>query len=162
MKTTQKFAVLILLSIFSVGIEIQAQDMKMPADHIMVMPSDIKWSDAPPALPPGAKVAVIEGDPKVAGLFTMRVKIPANYTIMPHYHPADEHITIIKGSFNMGLGEKFDKKIAREMPTGGFAVMLMGTRHFAFTKEETIVQIHGMGPWNIIYVNPADDPRNKK
>ena len=162
MKTTQKIAVMVLLSIFSVGTNIQAQDMKMPADHIMVMPNDIKWLDAPPSLPPGAKLAVIEGDPKAAGLFTMRIKVPANYMIMPHWHPADEHVTVIKGSFYMGLGEKFDKKTAKEIPTAGFAVMLMGTRHFAFTKEETIVQIHGMGPWGITYVNPADDPRNKK
>lgn len=162
MKTTQKIAVLILLSIFSVVPKLQAQDMKMHTDHIMVMPNDIKWSDAPPAFPPGAKIAVIEGDPKAAALFTMRIKIPANYTIMPHWHPADEHVTVIKGSFYMGLGEKFDKKTAKEIPTGGFAVMIMGTKHFAFTKEETIVQVHGMGPWGITYVNPADDPRNKK
>jgi quercetin dioxygenase-like cupin family protein len=162
MKAKQKIAALILLGIFSVVTQVQAQDMKMPADHIMVMPNAIKWGDAPPSLPPGAKVAVLEGDPKAAGLFTMRIKIPANYRIMPHSHPADEHVTVIKGTFYMGLGEKFDKKTAKEIPTGGFAMMNTGTRHYAFTKGECIIQLHGMGPWGIIYVNPADDPRNKK
>ncbi|OFX56553.1 MAG: cupin [Bacteroidetes bacterium GWA2_30_7] len=128
----------------------------------MVMPNDIKWVDAPPSLPPGAKAAVIEGDPKSTGLFTMRIKLPANYMIMPHSHPADEHITVIEGSFYMGLGEKFDEKKVKEIPLGGFAVMNKGTHHFAMTKKECIIQLHGMGPWGIIYVNTADDPRNKK
>lgn len=131
-------------------------------DHIMVMPTDIKWSDAPPSLPPGARVSVIEGDPSKEGLFTMRIKLPANYRIQPHSHPADEHITVIDGSFYMGMGEKFDEKTAREIPAGGFAVMNTGTRHYAFTKREAVIQLHGTGPWGINYVNPADDPRNKK
>jgi len=164
MKVKHKVAVLILLGIFSV-VKLQAQMPGMtqtPADHIMVMPADIKWVDAPPSLPPGAKAAVIEGDPKAVGLFTMRIKLPADYMIKPHWHPADEHITVIEGSFYMGVGEKFDEKAAKEIPTGGFAVMLTGTRHYAFSKKECIIQLHGMGPWGINYVNPADDPRNKK
>ena len=162
MKAKQKIAVMILLGIFSAVTMVQAQMPSMHADHIMVMPNDIKWGDAPPSLPPGAKAAVIEGDPKAAGLFTMRIKLPANYMIMPHSHPADEHVTVIKGSFYMGIGEKFDENAAKKIPTGGFAVMNTGTRHYAFTKKECIIQLHGMGPWGIIYVNPADDPRNKK
>lgn len=162
MKAKQKIAALILLGIFSAVTQVQAQMTKMPADHVMIMPGDIKWIDGPPSLPPGAKSAVIEGDPKVAGLFTMRVKLPANYMVMPHYHPADEHVTVIEGFFYMGLGEKFDEKAAKEIPIGGFAVMTTGTRHYAFTRKGCIVQLHGMGPWGITYVNPADDPRNKK
>lgn len=162
MRSKRKIAVLILIGIFSVVTRVQAQITPMPGDHIMVMPNDIKWVDAPPALPPGAQAAVIEGDPKVAGLFTMRIKLPANYKIMPHSHPANEHITVIEGSFYMGLGEKFDEKAAKQIPAGGFAMMNAGTRHYAFTEMESIIQLHGMGPWDIIYVNAADDPRNKK
>ncbi len=162
MKAKQKIAALILSGIFSTVTQVQAQMTHMPADHIMVLPGDIKWVDAPPSLPPGAKAAVIEGDPKVAGLFTMRIKLPAIYKIMPHSHPADEHVTVIEGSFYMGVGEKFDKQAAKKIPAGGFAVMNTGTRHYAFTKKECIIQIHGMGPWAINYVNAADDPRNKK
>ncbi len=162
MKSQQKIAALMLLSIFSLITRIQAQMTHKSSDHIMVMPNDIKWVDGPASLPPGSKAAVIEGDPKKAGLFTMRLKIPANYMIMPHSHPADEHITVIIGSFYMGVGENFDKKTAREIPTGGFAVMIVGTRHFAFARKECIIQLHGMGPWDIKYVKASDDPRNKK
>jgi len=161
MKKKQQLAVLILLGIFSVVKQVQAQVTHM-ADHVMVMPDSITWIDSPPGLPPGAKLAVIDGDPKVAGLFTMRAKFPANYKVMPHWHPADEHVTILEGSLYMGIGEKVDENTAKEIPTGGFGVMNTGTRHYAFTKKECVLQLHGMGPWGITYVNPADDPRNKK
>lgn len=162
MKAILKIAALILLGIFSTVTQVQSQEMKMHTDHIMVMPNAIKWGNTPPGLPPGSKAAVIEGNPNVAGLFTMRAKIPANYKIMPHWHPADEHITVIKGSCYMGIGDKFDRKTAKMMPTGAFAVMKTGTHHYFFTKEECIIQLHGKGPWGITYINPADDPRNKK
>jgi len=162
MKAKQKLAALILIGIFSLVTRVQSQMTHMPADHIMVMPDDITWLDAPASLPPGAKAAVIEGDPKAVGLFTMRIKLPANYMIKPHSHPADEHVTVIAGSFYMGVGEKFDETAGKKIPKGGFAVMITGTRHFAFTKKKCIIQLHGMGPWGINYVNAADDPRNKK
>ena len=154
-----------LLAIFSAGALVLAQNMQMaqmPANHIMVMPDDIKWGDPGPGLPPGAQAAVLEGNPKEAGLFTMRLKVPAGWKVMPHRHPADEHVTVIEGSCYMGLGEKFDEKTATTMPTGAFAVMKTGTVHYFFTKKPCIVQVHGMGPWGITYINPADDPRNKK
>lgn len=131
-------------------------------DHIMLTEPELKWVDGPPALPPGAKLAVLEGDPAQPGLFTMRIKVPANYKVPPHWHPADEHVTVISGGFFMGLGEKFDEKGMKELPPGGFAVMATGTRHFAMTKKEAVVQVHAMGPWGINYVNPADDPRQAK
>ena len=159
MKLQNKIAVLMLLCIAGAVTNLKAQ---VSSDHIIVVPNDIKWVDAPPSLPRGAKFAVIEGDPGVAGLFTMRVKIPADYKIMPHTHPADEHVTIIEGSAFMGLGDKFDEAAAHKLPEGGFAVMKTGTVHYFFTKNECIIQIQGMGPWGIKYVNPADDPRNKQ
>lgn len=130
-------------------------------DHIMVKPETVKWMDGPPSVPAGAKFAVIEGDPKIAGLFTMRLWFPAGYKIPAHWHPADEHVTVISGTFLMGLGDKFDSEKLQALPVGSFAVMLTGTKHFAMTKEETVVQLHGMGPWGINYVNPDDDPRKK-
>lgn len=111
-------------------------------DHIMVMPENIKWIDGPPSLPPGAKFSIIEGDPKVAGLFTMRLWFPAGFKIPAHWHPADEHVTVISGTFLMGLGDKFDSEKLQPMPAGSFGVMLTGTKHFAMTKVETIVQLH--------------------
>ena len=129
--------------------------------HILVTPGDIQWTEGPGSLPAGSRMAVIEGDPKSPGLFTMRLKLPADYRIQPHWHPADEHVTVISGTFNMGRGDKFDASLGKALPTGSFSVMPAKTNHFAFTKEETVVQVHGMGPWGITYVNPADDPRKK-
>lgn len=159
MKAIQKTTVVILLGIFSLVVQVQAQDMKMAGDHIMIMANDIMWMAAPPGLPPGSQAAVIEGNPGAAELFTMRAKIPANYKIMPHWHPADEHITVLEGSCYMGMGDKFDEKTATKMTTGAFAVMKTGTHHYFYAKEACIIQLHGMGPWGITYVNPADDPR---
>jgi len=162
MKLKQIIVGLILLCVSSAATEVKAQMKEMPSDHIMALPNEIKWGDAPPALPPGAKAAVIEGDPRVAGLFTMRIKVPAGYKIMPHWHPADEHVTVLEGSCYMGLGDKLDEKAATEMPTGAFAVMKTGTHHYFFANKECTIQLHGIGPWGITYVNAADDPRNKK
>ena len=129
--------------------------------HVMVVPKDLKWADAPPSLPKGAKVAVLEGDPTKEGPFTMRAEVPAKYKIMPHWHPAIEHVTVISGELYMGAGETLDEKAAMKLVAGGFAVMPVKHVHYAFTKgKKATIQIHGIGPWGITYVNPADDPRN--
>jgi quercetin dioxygenase-like cupin family protein len=131
------------------------------ADHVMMKPQEIKWGDAPPSLPAGAKAAVLYGDPTAAGPFGMRLKIPAKYKIAPHFHPQDENVTIISGTFMMGTGDDAKGKMMSLEP-GSFARMKAGTHHFARADKEAIVQINGIGPWGITYVNPADDPRNKK
>jgi len=130
--------------------------------HVMFTPSTVSWAAAPPSLPPGAQAAVLQGDPSKAGPFTMRLKAPDGYRIAPHYHPADEHVTVLQGALTVGMGEKVDMTAARELTAGSFAVMPAGARHFASTKGETILQLHGIGPWGITYVNAADDPRNNK
>ena|SRR5687768_15565826 len=133
----------------------------MSAGHKFVMPADLKWT-APPSLPRGAKMAIVEGDLTKPGSFAFRVMLPANYRIPPHFHPADERVTVLKGTFYMGRGEKFNASAARALPAGGFTSMPAGMRHFAFSKQGCVVQVHGMGPWGITYVNPDDDPRKKK
>jgi quercetin dioxygenase-like cupin family protein len=139
-----------------------AADEKAPNEHRAFSLAEIKWVDGPPSLPPGAKMAILEGDPKHEGLFTMRLKVPAGYKIPPHTHPAVEHVTVISGTAYFGMGEKFDQSAAQEMPAGGFIFMPAQMKHFAWMKGETVVQVHGVGPWQINYVNPADDPRNAK
>lgn len=136
--------------------------LPLAADHIMLKAGDLKWAAGPASLPPGSQVAVLEGDLASEGIFTARLRLPANYRIPAHWHPAFEHVTVISGSFWMGLGDKFDEAVLHEIPAGGFAVMSPGQRHFAATKGETVIQLHGMGPWQIYYVNPADDPRAAK
>jgi len=128
--------------------------------HMMATPDQLKWADVP-SLPAGAKIAVIEGPLSEAVPFTLRLKLPANYQIPAHWHPAIEHVTVISGTFNMGTGDKLDRAKTMALSAGGVAIMQIKTNHFAWTKEETIVQVHGVGPWAINYVNPADDPRKK-
>ena len=141
--------------------------------HVIVTPADLKWVDAPPGLPPGAKMAVLEGDPTKKGNFTVRLQAPADYKVPPHTHPTAEHITVISGTMNFGAGEKFDEaagkvrahdRIApgKESPMGSYVIMPAGMKHYAWSSGEAIIQIHAMGPFEIKYVNPADDPRNAK
>ena len=120
---------------------------------------DIKWVDGPPSLPKGASIAVLEGDPTKEGPFVFRVKVPDGYRIPPHTHPKTERVTVISGTFHIGMGETFDQKVARAMPVGTYGHWAPGMKHFVWVKGETIVQFHGDGPWTINYVNPADDPR---
>jgi quercetin dioxygenase-like cupin family protein len=130
------------------------------ADHLMVSADELKWADVP-SLPSGAKLAVIEGPLNEAKPFTMRIKLPPNYKLPAHYHSAIEHVTVINGTFHMGTGDMLDTKATKPLGAGAVAIMQPGTRHFAWTNEETIVQVHGVGPWTITYVNPADDPRKQ-
>jgi quercetin dioxygenase-like cupin family protein len=131
--------------------------------HVIVaLPGSIAWGPAPDILPAGARLGVVEGDPTKSGTYTMRLWMPAGYRLPPHTHPADEHVTVITGTFYVGMGEKFDTTKATELPTGTFAALAPGVRHFAFTRAETVIQLHGIGPWQLSYINPADDPRNRK
>ena len=136
-------------------------DVKVP-DHQFIPAADLKWVDAPPSLPPGAKVAIVSGNPAKPGPFTMRIKLPADYKIAPHFHPAVEHVTILSGTVNFGAGDEFDASKTTPLGPGSFAVMQTGVKHFLWTKEEVIVQNHAVGPWGVTYANPADDPRTKK
>ena len=167
MKKQQTCAVIVLAAVLLCAIGVSGEEPTNPAaamlkSHIMVTPADIKWGECPAAIPPGAQCAVVEGDPKAAdALFAYRIKCPDGYRIAPHFHPADEHLVVLSGVFNMGLGSKFDEGAGRAMPTGSFMVMPKGAHHFAWTKGETIVQVYAIGPWGLTYVNPKDDPRNR-
>jgi hypothetical protein len=128
--------------------------------HTIVTPGDLKWADVP-SLPPGAKLAVIEGPLNEAVPFTMRIQVPANYQIPAHWHPAIEHVTVISGAVNMGMGDKFDRSKTKALSVGSVAIMQPKMNHFLWTDQAAVVQVHGVGPWAINYVNPADDPRKK-
>ncbi|MEA3153172.1 MAG: hypothetical protein QOK44_761 [Betaproteobacteria bacterium] len=128
--------------------------------HIAVAPQDLKWA-AVPSLPPGAQISVIEGPMNKSVPFTVRIKFPANYRLPAHWHNNIEHITVLSGTLHMGIGDKFDATKTTPLAPGWVSIMQPATNHFAWTKEETIAQVHGMGPWEVTYVNPADDPRKK-
>jgi quercetin dioxygenase-like cupin family protein len=119
----------------------------------------LTWVDGPPALPKGGQMAILTGDPRQPGPFTLRSKLPAGYFIPPHWHPTAEHVTVISGELSVGMGDKLDPAAMQDMKAGSFAVMAPEMRHYVRTKTEVILQVHGTGPFTITYVNPADDPR---
>jgi len=125
-------------------------------------PDQLEWGAAPDGLPPGALLAVMSGDPTKAGLFTIRLRFPPGYKVMPHRHPSDEMVTIIAGELSLGMGDRFRDKKAASLVRGGYAVAPANMSHFAFTKEGATVQITAVGPFQITYVNPRDDPRRKR
>jgi len=129
--------------------------------HVMLAPDDVRWGPAPPSLPSGAMLAVVEGKPSEPGPFTMRLKFPAGFKVAPHSHPAIEHLTVLSGTINFGMGDRFDAGKLMPMREGSFIVMPVGTNHFVETREETVIQVHGVGPWGVKYVNPEDDPSKR-
>ena len=136
---------------------------KGPAtQHVMLAPSAVTWGEAPPSLPPGARMAVVSGDPSQAQPFVIRAQMPAGYRIPPHWHPTDEHVTVLSGTVSLGMGEKFDQSALKDVPTGGYFVAPAEMRHFFMTRTAATIQVHGMGPFAVNYVNPADDPSQQQ
>lgn len=121
----------------------------------------LKWMDGPPGLPAGAKFAVVSGDPGKEGMFTVQIKMPASYAVPPHHHPTDERVSVVKGVLGYGMGDKLDQDHAGTLNHGYHVVMQAGMNHWVFTHEATTVQVSGMGPFQITYVDPKDDPRTK-
>ncbi len=128
---------------------------------ITASPDALKWGPQPPALPPGGQIAVISGDPSKPEPYVLRAKLPAGYTVAPHTHPTDENVTVISGTFHFAMGDKLDKKKGETIKAGGFFRAEKGMQHYAWASAPSVIQVHGIGPFDITYVNPADDPRNK-
>lgn len=123
----------------------------------------LKWMDGPPGLPSGTKIAVVSGDPGKSGMFTIQIKMPANYAVPPHHHPTDEMLRVRSGMLNYGMGDKVDKAAAGKLNDPGYHVTLKADmNHWVFTTEPTLVEVSGMGPFQIIYADPKDDPRGAK
>jgi hypothetical protein len=130
-----------------------ADDMKMPTNS-----GDLKWGPAPAALPKGAEITVLSGDPSKDGLYVVRLKVPDGYKIPAHNHPTTEYVTVISGNFHLGMGDKLDEKNGIELTAGGYGEALAKMNHYAWASSPSVVQVHGQGPFAITYVNPADDP----
>ena len=121
----------------------------------------IKWGPAPAVFPAGARLAVLAGDPFQNGEYTVRLDMPDGYTIAPHWHPTDEYVTVMQGTFLIGMGDKADFTKPVTLAPGGFITAPANAHHYARAKGHTVVQVHGMGPFTLTYVNPADDPQKK-
>jgi quercetin dioxygenase-like cupin family protein len=157
-------AVLGFLAVF-VGSAACAQDKGGTggdAGHVIVRADAIKWAPAPPGLPPGSQLHVLVGDPGKVGPFVLRARMPDGYKVPPHWHPGEESVTVLKGAMLIGMGEKFDRPKMEQLAAGSFVHMPKGMRHYVVAKGKTVIQVHGIGPFDITYVNPADDPRKKE
>jgi quercetin dioxygenase-like cupin family protein len=155
--TKAAFAILMISAFAVAAVPAAGDTMK---DHTVVSSEQVKWGPAPASIPAGAEAAVLYGDPSKDGLFALRLKLPPGYHIPPHWHPKPEIVTVISGTFRLGMGEAADQGKAEALPAGSFFAFPPGMAHYAYADEETVVQLNSTGPWGLTYVNPKDDPRN--
>ena len=129
-------------------------------EHHLVVPAEkVQWAPAPPFLPPGAQITVVEGNPAEKGPVTLRLKFPAGYVIAPHWHTMAERITVLSGTFNVGAGDALDRSGSQALNAGGFVMLPSKMHHYAWVKTPTVVQVSLDGPFDIFYINPSDDPQ---
>ena len=162
MYTSGKATAMALAAIILAALASSALAQGTGGKEIFINSKDLKWGDAPPSVPKGAKIAVLQGDPGKAGPFVMRLMLPAGYKLPPHWHSQDESLTVISGTFYLGTGDKLEASKAHALTAGGFHALTAADHHYAFAKTPTVVQVNGMGPFNIVYLDPADDPQNAK
>ncbi|MGH9524020.1 MAG: cupin domain-containing protein [Terriglobales bacterium] len=159
---------------FSLGLAIvgllcfAGQFLHVKAQHSQTHPKNtfhadaIAWGAAPPFLQPGAQFALLEGDPGAKdGEYTIRLKMPDGYKIAPHWHPLRENVTVISGTFKLGMGDSFNDSKMATFHAGDFGYLDPSMHHYAMASGETIVQVHGKSPFQINYINRQDDPRVK-
>jgi quercetin dioxygenase-like cupin family protein len=161
MKTILVSALAILLAI-SFSSTLSSAEETQSGEMRLYPPTTIEWKAGPAALPPGAKMAALEGDPTKEGPFVVRFQFPDGYHVPPHTHPKTERVTVISGTLYLATGEALDRNSAKKLPAESFGYWPAGMKHTAWSEGETVIQLHGIGPWQINYVNPANDPRNAK
>lgn len=124
-------------------------------------PANLKWMDGPPGLPSGAQMAVVSGDPGKKGMFTVRIKMPADYAVPAHHHPTDEKVSVVTGKIGYGMSDKLDREKAKSLSPGNRLTMKAGMNHWVFATRPAVIQVSAMGPFQIVYADPKDDPRGK-
>jgi hypothetical protein len=148
-----RFVVLVAIALVACGAVTLAQ---------LQSPAEAKWGPAPPMLPAGAQIAVLSGDPSKPAPYSVRLRFPAGYKIPAHSHPTDENVVVTTGGLYIGMGDKLDPAGGKMIGAGGYGLAPSGMNHYAYTKAATTIVLYGQGPVEFKYVNPADDPRNKK
>jgi quercetin dioxygenase-like cupin family protein len=155
------YLTLMLAFVFGTAWQI-SQKVVRAEERSAFTPNAIPWGPAPPFLPAGAQVAVIEGNPAAnTGDYTLRVKIPDGYRFPPHWHPLRENVTVISGTFLVGMGDTFDTSKMGSFPAGSFAYLDPDMHHYAMASGEVVIQVHGQAPFQIHYINSQDDPTKK-
>ena len=158
--TLLMITVLVCLAVFGAVGRASHPAVKSDAgsSHSIVKPDSLKWG---PFIGP-SQMALVFGDPSQAGPFVVRIKSPAGTTIAAHWHPTDENLTVLEGKFAIGMGDVFDAGKLTIMEREDYIQMPAKMHHFAKAVTDTVVQVHGMGPFAVTFVNPADDPRPKQ
>ncbi len=148
------------LSVASLAMSLAAAAGPVSAQstHVLVPADQVQWGPAPPVFPSGAQIAVLEGNPSGKGPVTLRLRFPANYSLPAHWHSMTERVTVLSGVLHVGMGDKLDRQASQGLEPGGFVSLPAAMRHFAWTATPTVVQVNLEGPFDIFYVNPADNP----
>jgi len=134
-------------------------NMQKSSLPIIITPNNLEWASFD-AFPPGAKAAILAGDPRKAGYFMLRIKIPANYKILPNWQTATVYVTVLAGKYKIGVGDTFNSKNGKTLPSAGSVIIPANAHLYFWTTKGTVLEVHGIGPWDIHYINSADDPRN--
>ena len=157
-----------LFFVFCVGLTVGfgvrgaiADEHESPVGYAAYTPDTMQWMDEPGRLPPGAKLAVLAGDPTREGPFTFRLKMPDAYPVPHHWHPKAETITTVSGTLHMGTGETADKDDVMALTAGSFISIDAEVKHYGWTEGETVIQVSSDGPFVVHYVNPEEDPANE-
>lgn len=150
------------LATLALGLTFTSATATAQSTHTLVPADKVQWGPAPPVLPAGAQISVLEGNPSEKGAVTLRLKFPANYNIPAHWHSMTERITVLSGTFHMGMGDKLDRQASQTLEAGGFVSLPGSMRHFAWTATPTVVQINLEGPFDLFYFNPSDDPQKRQ
>lgn len=157
-----KFLPVFLISVLMLAGCLAHDEMRLGPDrHLAYEADEIEWVEGPASLEPGAEMAILEGDPSERGMFTLRFKLPDGFRISPHWHPNYERVTVLSGTFHLGMGERFDPETAQALPAGSYTTMPPEMVHYAVAEGETVIQLTSIGPWLIHYINPEDDPRTR-
>ena len=161
MMTFRPFLTIAVLAVATSAVSMSLRVLAAEAHHTAVSGDALKWGPAPPSLPPSAQAAILLGSPAKEGPFVIRLKFPAGYVVPPHRHSKDEFVTVMSGKFTAAHGEKVDRASLNFLPPGSFIHLPAGMPHYAVADVESVVQINGVGPFDVIYVDPQDDPRKK-
>ena len=146
------FAILLGLS---AGLALAAEN-----GHSVVAPDEVEWQEGPDFIEPGAELALLAGDP-AEGAFTARLRLPAGYDIHSHYHTGNKYLTVISGALHIGFGDELDKSQGMKVSAGSFVKVPPNHNHYEWFEEETVLQVHVVDPFEVIYVDPQRDPRNQ-
>ena len=142
-----------LAAAMAVAVAAYGQEKNAAGGHGIVRSADLKWNP----IVKGCDMAAVGGDPSAEGVpFTLRLRCTAGTIIPAHWHPTDENVTVISGTFQVGMGDKYDAAKLETMSPGNFVSMPKEMRHYARSKTASIVQVHAIGPFKVNWVNPAD------